>query len=54
MRSVGRRYHNDAAATVDRLRGTNPWMSVAGMPGSGECGFMPGPEMICPAEGLDT
>ena len=37
--AFARQYYNDAAATVNRLRGTIPWMFVAGMAGVGERDF---------------
>ncbi len=37
--AFARQYYNDAAATVNRLRSTIPWMFVAGMAGVGEREF---------------
>lgn len=37
--AFARQYYNDAAATVNRLRSTIPWMFVAGMAGVGERDF---------------
>lgn len=37
--AFARQYYNDAAATVNRLRTTIPWMFVAGMAGVGEREF---------------
>ncbi|MCH9721054.1 MAG: LemA family protein [Actinomycetia bacterium] len=37
--AFARQYYNDAAATVNRLRGTIPWMFVAGMAGVDEREF---------------
>ena len=37
--AFARQYYNDAAAGVNRLRGTIPWMFVAGMAGVGEREF---------------
>ena len=37
--AFARQYYNDAAADVNRLRGTIPWMFVAGMAGVGEREF---------------
>ena len=37
--AFARQYYNDAAATVNRLRSTIPWMFIAGMAGVGEREF---------------
>ena len=37
--AFARQYYNDAAASVNRLRNTIPWMFVAGMAGVGEREF---------------
>ncbi len=37
--AFARQYYNDAAATVNRLRSTIPWMFVAGVAGVGEREF---------------
>lgn len=37
--AFARQYYNDAAATVNKLRSTIPWMFVAGMAGVGEREF---------------
>lgn len=37
--AFARQYYNDAAATVNRLRSTIPWMFVAGMAGVGQRDF---------------
>ena len=37
--AFARQYYNDAAATVNQLRSTIPWMFVAGMAGVGEREF---------------
>lgn len=37
--AFARQYYNDAAATVNRLRSTIPWMFVAGLAGVGERDF---------------
>ncbi len=41
--AFARQYYNDAAATVNRLRSTIPWMFVAGMAGVGEREFYQAP-----------
>lgn len=42
--AFARQYYNDAAATVNRLRSTIPWMFVAGMAGVGERDFYQAPQ----------
>jgi LemA protein len=42
--AFARQYYNDAAATVNRLRSTIPWMFVAGMAGVGEREFYQAPK----------
>lgn len=42
--AFARQYYNDAAATVNRLRSTIPWMFVAGMAGVGEREFYQVPQ----------
>jgi LemA protein len=42
--AFARQYYNDAAATVNRLRSTIPWMFVAGMAGAGEREFYQAPQ----------
>lgn len=41
--AFARQYYNDAAATVNKLRSTIPWMFVAGMAGVGEREFYQAP-----------
>jgi LemA protein len=42
--AFARQYYNDAAATVNKLRSTIPWMFVAGMAGVGEREFYQAPK----------
>lgn len=42
--AFARQYYNDAAATVNRLRSTIPWMFVAGIAGVGEREFYQAPQ----------
>lgn len=42
--AFARQYYNDAAATVNRLRSTIPWMFIAGMAGVGEREFYQVPQ----------
>jgi hypothetical protein len=42
--AFARQYYNDAAATVNKLRSTIPWMFVAGMAGVGEREFYKVPQ----------
>ncbi len=44
--AFARQYYNDAAATVNRLRTTIPWMFVAGMAGVDEREFYQVPETL--------
>jgi LemA protein len=41
--AFARQYYNDAAATVNKLRSTIPWMFVAGMAGAREREFYQAP-----------
>ena len=43
--AFARQYYNDAAATVNKLRSTIPWMFVAGMAGVSEREFYQAPQV---------